>query len=124
MIILYVLFALVFGGGLVLVIMGSVRSGSLRKQRAREMADFEKRSGNLDETTEIEARVTGKRMELLKNGRRHEMIFVATFLSGGGKSLAYRIPEEIYEKLEEGQSGTLLLVNGNFFDFCADAERK
>ena len=34
-----------------------------------------------------------------------------------GKETGYQVRQELYEKIEEGQEGTLVTVNGNFFDF-------
>ncbi len=34
-----------------------------------------------------------------------------------GTETSYQVSQEMYERIEEGQEGTLVTVNGNFFDF-------
>ena len=34
-----------------------------------------------------------------------------------GVEASYRVREDVYWRIEEGQEGTLVTVNGNFFDF-------
>ena len=34
-----------------------------------------------------------------------------------GVETSYRVREDVYQRMEEGQEGTLVTVNGNFFDF-------
>ena len=41
----------------------------------------------------------------------------ATFLIENGETVEYPVWEELWQKLEENQEGTLVTVNGNFFDF-------
>ncbi|MBQ3221154.1 MAG: hypothetical protein IJB34_04255 [Clostridia bacterium] len=43
--------------------------------------------------------------------------FFATFQLENGETVEYELERESYEKITEGQTGTLVLVNGNFFDF-------
>ena len=38
-------------------------------------------------------------------------------LTEEGEERNYRVREEVYSRIEEGQEGTLVTVNGNFFDF-------
>ena len=38
-------------------------------------------------------------------------------LTEEGEERHYRVREEVYSRMEEGQEGTLVTVNGNFFDF-------
>ncbi len=40
-----------------------------------------------------------------------------TFLTEDGESLEFQIREEIFDNIQDGQEGTLVTVNGNFFDF-------
>lgn len=42
--------------------------------------------------------------------------FVA-FLLENGKECEYEVGQEYYEKIEEGETGTLVLISGNFFSF-------
>lgn len=43
--------------------------------------------------------------------------YFVTFLLEDGQEMEYQIGQELYEKLQEGQAGTLVLVAGRFFDF-------
>ena len=38
-------------------------------------------------------------------------------LTEEGEERHYRVREEVYSRIEKGQKGTLVTVNGNFFDF-------
>lgn len=38
-------------------------------------------------------------------------------LTEEGVETSYRVREDVYQRMEEGQEGTLVTVNGNFFDF-------
>ncbi len=77
-----------------------------------------------DPTTEFfEATVKSKRIyEQFVNGvsvtipvgRFHHF---ATFILENGKEIEYEISQDWYEKIEQGEVGTLVLINGNFFSF-------
>jgi hypothetical protein len=45
--------------------------------------------------------------------------FLVTFLTDDGKRAEYPVPEELYVTLDVDQTGTLVLLNGGFFDFGA-----
>jgi hypothetical protein len=45
--------------------------------------------------------------------------FLVTFLTDDGKRAEYPVPEELYVTLDLDQTGTLVLLNGGFFDFGA-----
>jgi hypothetical protein len=45
--------------------------------------------------------------------------FLVTFLTDDGKRTEYPVPEELYVTLDVDQTGTLVLLNGGFFDFGA-----
>ena len=40
-----------------------------------------------------------------------------TFLREDGSEVEYAVRQEVFESIEENQEGTLVTVNGNFFDF-------
>ena len=48
--------------------------------------------------------------------------FLVTFLTDDGKRTEYPVPEELYVTLDIDQSGTLVILNGGFFDFGAGDE--
>ena len=45
--------------------------------------------------------------------------FLVTFLTDDGKRTEYPVPEELYVTLDVDQTGTLVILNGGFFDFGA-----
>ena len=47
------------------------------------------------------------------------MSFLVTFLTDDGARTEYPVPEELYVTLDVDQTGTLVLLNGGFFDFGA-----
>ena len=46
--------------------------------------------------------------------------FCAVFVAEDGREFELAVEEEVYLSLEEGQKGTLAVVNGNFYGFCPD----
>ena len=40
-----------------------------------------------------------------------------TFRLENGETIIYQLREELFDKIEDNQRGTLVTVNGNFFDF-------
>ena len=48
--------------------------------------------------------------------------FLVTFLTDGGERTEYPVPEELYVTLDIDQTGTLVILNGGFFDFGAGDE--
>ena len=45
--------------------------------------------------------------------------FLVTFLTDDGARTEYPVPEELYVTLDVDQTGTLVILNGGFFDFGA-----
>ena len=45
--------------------------------------------------------------------------FLVTFLTDDGSRAEYPVPEELYVTLDLDQTGTLVILNGGFFDFGA-----
>ena len=43
--------------------------------------------------------------------------FLVMFAMKDGTEQEYSLSQELFEKIEEGQEGTLVLLNGGFFDF-------
>ena len=48
--------------------------------------------------------------------------FLVTFLTDDGSRTEYPVPEELYVTLDIDQTGTLVILNGGFFDFGAGDE--
>ena len=49
--------------------------------------------------------------------RTYKPTFTAVFLTDDGERLTYEVPEDVYVTLSEDQTGTLVILNGKFFDF-------
>ena len=47
----------------------------------------------------------------------HSVKFRVTFMTDDGEKVEINVPQEIYDEVYESQSGDLVTVNGNFFDF-------
>lgn len=69
----------------------------------------------------FEAKVLKKRMHIYYvsevNISRSATEYYATFLLENGEEREYQLTPEMFEKIEEGQESTLVLLNGRFFDF-------
>lgn len=71
----------------------------------------------------IEAKVAAKRIyeQFVHKGSARVIVgayrYFATFESVNGTTAEYEIGEEYYNRIQEGQTGTLVLMNGSFFDF-------
>lgn len=67
----------------------------------------------------IKAKVVGKRIHTQFHGvtiAKSQLWFLITFETIDGQ-IEFSVSQECFERIEEGQEGTLVLVNGNFFDF-------
>lgn len=51
--------------------------------------------------------------------RESQFFFILKFETEQGEE-EYSVPQELFERCEEGTKGTLATVNGNFFDFVED----
>ncbi len=68
----------------------------------------------------IGARVIGKRTELSYKGIKipeHSIVYIVSFLTDKGETKEYSVTEDIYNSLFEHDTGTLVTINDNFFDF-------
>lgn len=48
---------------------------------------------------------------------QYNLRFLVLFLTDSGEEKAYDVPEELFTSISEGMSGTLVTMNGNFYDF-------
>jgi hypothetical protein len=72
------------------------------------------------DTEAVGARVISKDFENKVNGTkyvRHSSSFFVTFLTDDGEEKEFKVTRELFDRLYEDQTGTLVTVNGNFFDF-------
>ena len=51
---------------------------------------------------------------------RSVLEYYVTFTLDSGEDIEYQVAQELYEKVVEGQVGSLVLVGGNFFTFDFD----
>lgn len=72
----------------------------------------------------VEARVFDKKIEkhYLGRGRGFEYRFFITFLTHADDNFEYQVSEDVFAHIDAQQKGTLMTVNGHFFDFQADKE--
>jgi hypothetical protein len=52
------------------------------------------------------------------------MSFLVTFLTDDGERREYPVPEELYVTLDLDRTGTLVILNGGFFDFGDGTEEE
>ncbi len=88
------------------------------KQRISAIkAEFE-RPVVLPEITGRNAVVTDKKIEMEKIDKySHRLIYTVTFLTENSETETYCVPEELFNKCNTGQRGTLATADGEFFDF-------
>ena len=86
-------------------------------------SEHEETEATLDDPIELPpaeavgATVQSKRWEIAKNGRRTgNVAFFITFLTENGEA-EHEVTKEMFDRLAEGDSGMLVTVEGNFFDF-------
>lgn len=71
-------------------------------------------------TTFLQAKVLGKRIHVYYTNiklSKSETEYWVNFLLENGEEWEYYVSKEIFDKVEEGQESTLVLLNGMFFDF-------
>lgn len=89
-------------------------------QTKREIAKMEDEEFVLPEGVFRRATVLKKKAELvfIKNSKtgKHERVFEVTFLVDGNEE-TYPVEQAWFDRLYEGQTSTLVTVNGNFFAF-------
>ena len=93
------------------------------KTRKKELEELEKCEDI--PLVEIDARVLKKECFVKSYGTKmpeSRKEFFITFLTFNGETRHYSVSEEIYLSIEEGVSGTIGLLNDNFFDFYYKGE--
>ena len=92
-------------------------------KRVEESLDSDNPMYQIDEpeTEFFEATVKAKRIFKSFVGEvrfpRSAYEYFATFTLENGDEIEYQISQELYEKIEENQVGTLVTISGNFFTF-------
>ena len=91
-----------------------------RKEQERKQTFYDESEKDLDYVFK-KAIILGKRKDSYYvsnlNIPRYQEDFFVTFLIENKEKQEFQIREDIYERIEENQVGTLVTVNGNFFDF-------
>ncbi len=74
--------------------------------------------------TDTRAVVTKKGTQLVHKGNSktpsHELRFMILFTLENNETLLLKVPQEAFERIFENQIGTLVLQDGQFFDFSVD----
>lgn len=119
--VLIILSIIIFLGGTIALIWYFVRSYPLEMERRKKekQAYYEQCEKGLDYVF-TQAKVLSKRKDFYWKSNinipKSQEDFYAVFLTENGEK-EFLIRADIYERIEEGQEGTLVTVNGNFFDF-------
>ena len=83
-----------------------------------EMIDNEEYTGS--EPVLVGACVISKDIVEKKKGTKlpsYKVSFIVTFLTDGGETVEYVVPEDVYNEIYVDQTGDLVTINGAFFDF-------
>ncbi len=68
----------------------------------------------------IGARVISKRMDISYRGTKipeHNIFYMVSFLTDKGETKEFSVSQDIYNRINEYDTGTLVTINDNFFDF-------
>lgn len=98
------------------------------KARKKSRAENEQILAELEDDSETELCEThGRVAEKLCGTRAYgtndphfEKGFFIVFETDGGETLEYRVDEETYLAVQEGETGTVAACDGRFFGFCPD----
>ena len=93
--------------------------GAKITEKKRTKSQKEKK---IPEETEPEFKAVGavvldKKAEMFSLGKHHTLEFKVAFMTDEGQTVEMDVSQEVYERLNVSQSGDLVTVNGNFFDF-------
>ena len=116
-----ILMILVIGGSGILMMVFCI-SSMLReiKKRKKMLQDMETPMEEIPPVS-VGAKVVSKRTQIVY-GRsyrlpKHEVVFLITFLTDDGETKEFAVSQEKYEKIHSSQMGTLVILNGRFYDF-------
>ena len=88
--------------------------------KGTQIAETDEDSDSMPEPEFVNATVLKKEIAEYKGGSKnpsYKMAFEVLFLTEDGKKTVFEVPEELYARVSEGQSGRLMTINGNFLDF-------
>ena len=119
----YLLFGIFVGYPIALVIV-VICLTLYKKKKQEKTADIEKDENEVQiempSPQFLDAKVISKKIYKQFNGVRlvkSTFCFLITFQTVDGELIELPVSQEYFEKINEGQKGTLVIVNGNFFDF-------
>ena len=55
---------------------------------------------------------------------KRKMVFTLLFVTDGGEEMPLQVPQEVFETLQEGDSGSLALHNDRYYDFLKEKIEK
>ena len=87
-----------------------------RLRREKVLEDYEKEPEYLFTQAKVLAKEKKAYYVGVKLPKLVEEYSIRLLTEEGGER-NYRVREEVYSRIEKGQEGTLVTVNGNFFDF-------
>lgn len=106
---------------LIIYILGFISFIRFLIKRHRQYRDYDPKDEVETTTCAVKAKVISKNMDILNTGTyrypSHKRLFLITFLSDDGVKAKYLVPQAIFENCTENSVGTLVTVNGEFFDF-------
>ena len=105
---------LIIVAGLIFGIKASIKQERLRREKVLE--EYEKQP----EYAFCQATVLESKKVVYYTGvniSRQVAECTVVFQTEEGEKLKFQLREEVFDRLEKGQKGTLVTVNGNFFDF-------
>ncbi len=96
------------------------------RHRAKQRRDYEQMAREeqyVPQTDVCRAVVVSKNSEIVYTNRnpkypQHNIIFTVTF-SVDGKQVTHEVSKQVFERVNIGQQGSIMTVNGSFFDFDA-----
>ena len=115
------IFSVVILGLLGWGIKGMIADRKRNKELLEKLDDYAKEQ----ELDEVSAQVLSKNCGIKVYGTKLPDCckeFSVTFLTTYGEEVQYKVLEEVYLSLEEGQNGTLATINGNFYGFYVEEE--
>ena len=86
----------------------------------REIKQLQNQPPQPPKTTFLQAKVLGKRIHTYYVGikiSKSETEYWVNFRLENGEEREYYVSKELFDRVEEGQESTLVLLNGMFFDF-------
>lgn len=91
-----------------------------KKEQKDAIEQMDEEPQNVPEPDVIGAKVIKKRVGGECMGvklPKYNAHFWLTFLTDNGEELEYEVSQELFDKIKEGDTASLVTINGNFLDF-------